>query len=295
MKKTIVITGVSTGIGYATAQVLIDRGYRVFGSVRKAADGERVQQTLGPSFTPLLFDVTDAAALAAAVAQVQVAVGEQGLAGLINNAGVAGSAPLMHVPLQEVRQTFDINVFGLLAVTQAFLPLLGARAGASNAPGRIVNLSSISGGLVFPLVAVYAATKHAVEALSDGMRRELSIYGIKVSMLEPGVIKTPIWDKGAPQAELRYAHTDYAQAMAAQPAMFAKELAKAKPISVVTDAIVHALEARRPKARYVLVGMWHARKIIPTGWLDRLLNHVSGLKPLRQAHTERFLKEKVHE
>ncbi len=282
MQKTIVITGVSTGIGFAAAQELITRGYRVFGSVRKAADGERVQHALGPSFTPLLFDVTDTVALAAAVAQVRAAVGEQGLAGLVNNAGVAGSAPLMHVPMQEVRQVFDINVFGLLAVTQAFLPLLGARAGATHAPGRIVNLSSISGGLVFPLVAVYAASKHAVEALSDGMRRELSIYGIKVSMLEPGVIKTPIWDKGnTPEADLRYAATDYGPAMAAQPAMFAKELKKAKPISVVTDAIVHALEARQPKARYVLIGMWHIRKIIPTGWLDRLLAHVACLKQVR--------------
>lgn len=282
MKKSIVITGVSTGIGFATAETLIARGYRVFGSVRKAADAERVQKALGPSLTPLLFDVTDSGAMAAAVAQVKAAVGDQGLAGLINNAGVAGSAPLMHVPMQDVRHTFDINVFGLLAVTQAFLPLLGARAGATHAPGRIVNLSSISGGLVFPLVSVYAASKHAVEALSDGLRRELSIYGIQVSMLEPGVIKTPIWDKGnTPEEDLRYASTDYAQAMAAQPAMFAKELKKAKPISVVTDAIVHALEARRPKARYVLIGMWHARKIIPTAWLDRLLNHASGLKPVR--------------
>jgi NAD(P)-dependent dehydrogenase (short-subunit alcohol dehydrogenase family) len=281
MKKTVVITGVSTGIGFATAQVLIERGYRVFGSVRKAADGIRVQQALGPDFTPLLFDVTDTDALPAAVAQVQAAVGEHGLAALINNAGVAGAGPLMHVPLQEVRQVFDINVFGLLAVTQAFLPLLGARAGATHAPGRIVNLSSISGGLVFPLVTVYAMSKHAVEALSDGLRRELSIYGIGVSALEPGVIKTPIWDKGPPEGAPRYAGTDYAQAMAAQPEMFAKELKKAKPIQVVTDAICHALEAPQPKARYVLTGMWHVRKFIPTRWLDPLLNHLSGLTPLR--------------
>ncbi len=281
MQKTVVITGVSTGLGFATAQELIKRGYRVFGSVRKPADGERVQHALGPAFTPLLFDVTDTAALPAAVAQVQAAVGEHGLAALINNAGVAANGPLMHTPLDEVRQVFDINVFGLLAVTQAFLPLLGARAGAPHAPGRIVNLSSISGGLVFPLVAVYAMSKHAVEALSDGLRRELSIYGIAVSMLEPGVIKTPIWDKGPPGGDHRYDATDYKQAMAAQPEMFAKELKKAKPIRVVTDAICHALEAPKPKARYVLTGMWHVRKIIPTLWLDRLINHLSGLNPVR--------------
>jgi NAD(P)-dependent dehydrogenase (short-subunit alcohol dehydrogenase family) len=236
---------------------------------------------LGQAFTPLLFDVTDSAALPAAVDQVRAAVGQHGLAALINNAGVAANGPLMHMPVQDVREVFDINVFGLLTVTQAFLPLLGARAGATHAPGRIVNLSSISGGLVFPLVAAYAMSKHAVEAMSDGLRRELSIYGISVSMLEPGVIKTPIWDKGPPDGDHRYDHTDYAPAMAAQPAMFAKELKNAKPIRVVTDAIVHALEASRPKARYPLTGMWHVRKIIPACWLDRLLNHLSGLKPVR--------------
>ena len=133
MTKAVVITGVSTGIGFATAQMLIARGYRVFGSVRKAADGERVREQLGEAFTPLLFDVTDSAALPAAVAQVQATVGEQGLAGLINNAGVAPSGPLMHASLEEVRQAFEVKVFGLLAVTQAFLPLLGARAGCPHA------------------------------------------------------------------------------------------------------------------------------------------------------------------
>lgn len=282
MTKAVVITGVSTGIGFATAQMLIARGYRVFGSVRKAADGERVREQLGEAFTPLLFDVTDSAALPAAVAQVQATVGEQGLAGLINNAGVAPSGPLMHASLEEVRQAFEVNVFGLLAVTQAFLPLLGARAGCPHPPGRIVNLSSISGGVTFPLVAVYAMTKHAVEALSDGLRRELSIYGICVSALEPGAIKTPIWDKSPQQhADGRFAHTDYADAMAAMPAFVAKELKNAKPMQVVLDAIIDALEAPRPKARYPLVGLWYLRNLIPTRLFDRLSIHLTGLKTVR--------------
>ncbi|MES2126343.1 MAG: SDR family NAD(P)-dependent oxidoreductase [Pseudomonadota bacterium] len=278
MNKNVVITGVSSGIGLAAAQVLIGRGYRVFGSVRNRADADRVRQALGGGFTPLLFDVTDSAGLAAAVAEVQAAVGEHGLAGLVNNAGVACAGPLMHVPMQEVRKTFDINVFGLLAVTQAFLPLLGARHGATHAPGRIVNLSSISGGLVFPLVSVYAMSKFAVEALSDGLRRELSIYGIAVSALEPGVIKTPIWDKGPPPGAPGYEATDFGGAMAAQPAIFAKELKNAIPMEVVTNAICHALEARRPKARYPLTAMWHVRKWIPARWLDRLLIRAAALK-----------------
>lgn len=279
MKQAIVITGVSSGIGYATAQALIERGYHVFGSVRKAADGERVQKELGASFTPLLFDVSDSAAIPAAVAIVQAAVGGRGLAGLVNNAGVAPTGPLMHTALDEVRKAFEVNVFGMMAVTQAFLPLLGARAACAHPPGRIVNLSSISGGVAFPLVTVYAMTKHAVEAFSDGLRRELSIYGIGVSAIEPGAIKTPIWDKSPnEQADGRYAATDYADAMAAMPAFVAKELKSAKPVAVVTDAICHALAAARPKPRYPLIGLWHLRKLIPVGLLDGLTIKLAGLK-----------------
>lgn len=284
MKKAIVVTGVSSGIGYATAQALIERGYHVFGSVRKAADGERVQKALGTSFTPLLFDVSDSAAIPAAVAVVQAAVGGAGLAGLVNNAGVAPSGPLMHAPLDDVRDAFEVNVFGMLAVTQAFLPLLGARGACAHPPGRIVNLSSISGGVSFPLVAVYAMTKHAVEALSDGLRRELSIYGIAVSAIEPGAIKTPIWDKSpAQQSDGRYAATDYGDAMAAMPAFVAKELKNARPMSVVTDAICHALCSASPKARYPLVGLWYLRNLIPVGVFDKLTIKLSGLKRVARA------------
>lgn len=170
----------------------------------------------------------------------------------------------------------------MLAVTQAFLPLLGARVGARHAPGRVINLSSISGGMALPLVALYAMTKHAVEALCDGMRRELSIYGICVSALEPGPIKTPIWDKiPQQQAGGRYADTDYAAAMDALPAYAAKELKSAKPMHVVTDAICHTLEAAQPRPRYPLMRMWYLRNFIPDRLLDRLTIRLAGLKPVR--------------
>jgi len=282
MKKSIVITGASTGIGYAAAKELIARGYRVFGSVRKAADGDRLQRELGEAFTPLLFDVTDHAALPAAVARVAAMVGEHGIAGLVNNAGIAHSGPLMHIPLREFRQVLEVNVVGVLAVTQAFLPLLGARRDCPHPPGRVINISSISGGVTFPLVATYAVSKHALEALSDGMRRELALYGIEVSAIEPGNIRTPIWDK-APEQEVdaRYACTDYAAVMAGMPAFVERQLKTAKPISVVTDAIVAALESRRPKTRYPLIGLWHFRKLLSDRVLDRLTIKEVGLKPLR--------------
>jgi NAD(P)-dependent dehydrogenase (short-subunit alcohol dehydrogenase family) len=273
MQKTVVITGVSTGFGYAAAKELIARGYRVFGSVRKAADGQRVQQELGAQFTPLLFDVTDHAALPAAVEQVKAAVGENGLWGLINNAGIAHCAPLAHLPISEFRQVFEINVVGVLAVTQAFLPLLGGRNNCPHPPGRIINMGSISGAVTFPLVATYSVSKFGLEALTDGMRREFSRYGIEVSIIEPGAIKTPIWEKGSNSArDKRYDDTDFAQAMAESENVFAREVDKAKPISVVIDAIVHALEAKQPKPRYPLVALFKLSKFLPTRLFDTLIN-----------------------
>lgn len=281
MNKFFVITGVSTGIGFATAKELIARGHHVFGSVRREADGVQVQKELGTSFTPLLFDVTDTAALRTAVTIVHAAVGDHGLAGLVNNAGVSSSGPIMHVSMEEVRRSFETNVFGMLAVTQAFLPLLGAHADATHPPGRVVNLSSISGGATFPMITLYAMTKHAVESLSDGLRRELSIYGIEVSAIEPGAIRTPIWDKALHSLlDTRYSATDYAEVMAGVPTFIARELKKAKPIKVVTDAICHALSSPHPRTRYPLRGLWYVLKILPDRVFDRLIIKVAGLAPI---------------
>ncbi len=165
--KHVVITGVSSGIGFDGARYLVERGWHVFGSVRRTADGERVRAELGEGFTPLFFDVTDEGAIKTAAGQVSERIGETGLWGLVNNAGIAVPGPLMHLPLEEFRQQLEINVTGQLAVTQAFLPLLGVRKNASHPPGRIVNISSVSGRIAYPFLGPFAASKHALEALSD--------------------------------------------------------------------------------------------------------------------------------
>lgn len=274
--KTVLITGVSSGIGFATARELIARGCRVLGSVRKPADAERVAGELGEGFTPLLFDVTDATAIAATVPQVERLVGDGGLTALVNNAGVAPSGPLMHTPLAEFQHAFDINVFGVLRVTQAFLPLLGARRNCPHPPGRIVNLSSTSGGVTVPLVATYSATKHALESLTDGLRRELSIYGIAVIAIEPGATRTAIWDKI--ETDSRFADTDYAEAMAKLPTLVARQVRDAKPVEAVSRTICEAILSPRPRPRYPLEALWYVRHLIPDRLFDRLLCAASGLK-----------------
>ena len=273
----VLITGVSTGIGHDATRYLIAHGYHVFGSVRKDADAQRLQQDFPQHFTPLLFDVSDAPAIAAAVAQVEKIVGKRGLAALVNNSGVSGTGPLMHVPMADVRQLFEVNVFGLLQVTQAFLPLLGARKNCPHAPGRIVNISSISGGLAFPLLGVYAGTKHAVEAMTDALRRELGIFGIEVIAIEPGNIKTPIWDKGT-ALDTRFDGTAYQAMMHKLPELVADMGAKADPVEKVSRAIHHAISTAKPKTRYPLTPLWHMARLLSDRLLDGITRKAMGIK-----------------
>lgn len=276
-RPNVLITGVSTGIGYDAARYLVERGYRVFGSVRSQADGDRVAQALGSNFTPLMFDVTDTGAIASAARRVEATVGDAGLRALVNNSGVSGAGPLMHYPLADLRRMFEVNVFGLLAVTQAFLPLLGARSDRIGPPGRVINISSISGGLVFPFVGAYGASKHAVEALTDGLRRELSIYGIPVIGIEPGNIRTPIWEKSA-NLDPAYARTDYAPILAKFPAILAEMVRKGDPVERVSVAIHEAITARRPKTRYPLTFLWRLSRVLGDRTLDRLTLKAMGFE-----------------
>jgi NAD(P)-dependent dehydrogenase (short-subunit alcohol dehydrogenase family) len=248
--KTVVITGASTGIGAACALHLDRLGWRVFAGVRKSGDGETLRQQASARLTPLLFDVTDPAAIAAAAAAVTAAVGETGLVGLVNNAGVAYGGPLEFLPIADLRRQFEVNVIGQIAVTQAFLPLL--RRG----PGRVVNMGSISGRVAMPFVGPYAASKFAMEALTDSLRVELRPWHIHVAIIEPGPIITPIWQKSLAAAdELTQAlpptaHQLYGAAIAkARERLIAASQAGIPP-EAVAQVVAHALTAKRPKTRY---------------------------------------------
>jgi len=188
--KSIVVTGASTGIGKSTAKVLLDHGFMVFGSVRKEADGAGLRAEFGENFSPLIFDVTDEDAIRAGAASVADALGQNTLAGLVNNAGIAVAGPLEHVPIEQFRYQIEVNVLGVFSVTQAFLPLLGTDRTRQGTPGRIVNISSVAGKMAAPFIGPYAASKHALEGMSASLRRELMIYGIDVVIIGPGAVAT---------------------------------------------------------------------------------------------------------
>lgn len=206
----VLITGVSTGIGYTLAKVLIEKGFSVIGSVRKESDGERLEKELGSAFQFVIFDVTDAEAVKKGFEKVQVIVGEEGLYGLVNNAGVAVAGPLQYLSMESFEHQMNVNVTGLIRTTQAFLPLLGGhqKKYKSN-PGRIINIGSVSGIIASPLLGAYSASKFAVEALSDSLRRELLLHDIKVILVQPGPIKTPIWSKSS-EIDPELLETEYA-------------------------------------------------------------------------------------
>lgn len=280
--KTVLITGVSSGIGYGAAKEFTRQGYQVFGSVRTEADAKRLKAELGAGFMPLLFDVTDANALHQAAQQVGLMVEEQGLAGLINNAGIATSGPLIYQPLDEIRWQFEVNVMAPIAVIQAFLPLLRARTAASK-PSRIINISSVGGKIAAPFLGAYAGSKHALEGMSHSLRRELQLDGIDVIIIAPGAVNTPIWDKESAQNTGRYAATEYAKPMQAFQ-RYATGIGKAGYAPEVVGRFIRKVfETKKPKARYAIVpnpiSNWFLPRALPDRWLDKLIGRNFGLLP----------------
>lgn len=251
--KTVVITGASTGIGRSAAEFLAARDWRVFAGVRKSADGDALSAA-NPNIAPLILDVTNADQIRVAVTNVSEELGNEKLSGLVNNAGIAEMGPLALQPIDTFKWHFDVNVFGLLAVTQAFTPLLGMQESRTGAPGRIVNITSVGGKVASPFLGAYTATKHAVESMTDSLRRELVIYGIDAIAIGPGAVKTPIWDK----AEENTGKGPYDNTRWKNPiAKFAKTMldggADGLDPNIVSKVIETALTAEKPKARYAPV------------------------------------------
>ena len=280
--QSVVITGASTGIGLSAAKILVDKGFRVFGSVRKANDGERLTRELGSNFVPLLFDVTDEAAVLAAARNVREALGRERLAGLVNNAGIAVAGPALEVPLDDYRRQLDINVIGPVIVTRAFAPLLGTEPGLKGPPGRIVMISSISGKNGSPLTAPYAMSKHALEAFSESLRRELMMFGIDVIILGPAAVKTPIWDKAREMDISVYSNSRYYKALQNMREYMMKLAEDGLPVERLGQLVHHVLTTPRPKVRYAVSSdpkQLMLVKMIPKRVLDRIIAKRMGILP----------------
>jgi NAD(P)-dependent dehydrogenase (short-subunit alcohol dehydrogenase family) len=281
--NNVLVTGASTGIGEACALHLDRLGWRVFAGVRKPEDGDRLRAAEGASarLTPVQLDVTDEAQVASAMATIAEACGDDGLAGLVNNAGVARGGPVEGLPLDEWRYQLEVNLFGQIAVTKAALPLI------RDAKGRIVFIGSIAGRVAAPLVGPYSASKHAIEALGATLREELLPWDIKVAVVEPGVIKTPIWSKATTSADELEALLDdevkalYKDQLADIRASITKNDRKGVPASKVADAVEHALTSPRPKLRY-LVGpdakvAGNLARLVPDRWWATLSRKLLAL------------------
>ncbi len=250
--KSVVVTGASTGIGWGCVKVLAAGGFHVFGSVRKQADADRLSKEFGVAFTPLLFDVTDEAAVARGAAQVETALGGDTLFGLVNNAGIAVPGPLLYLKIDEFKHQIAVNLTGQLIVTQAFAPLLGADRSRKGAPGRIVMISSVGGKNASPFIGPYAASKFALEGLSESLRRELMLFGIDVVIVAPGAVATPIWDKADAIDVSQYANTPYAAALNKVKDFMISSGRKGFAPEKLGEVVKTALTTAKPKTRYTV-------------------------------------------
>lgn len=280
IRSTVLVTGASTGIGRATALRLAAAGWRVFAGVRRGADGKALADASAGSLTPVVLDVTDPAQIAAAADAIADAVGGAGLAGLVNNAGIARGGPVEYLPVDDWRLQFEVNLFGQVAVTQAMMPLL------RDARGRIVFIGSNSGRISTPMMAPYGASKFAIEALAASMRLELRPWGMKVVVVEPGAVKTAIWEKGRALADELEAvmPADAASRYGDQIAAIRKGIETQDRTGIPADRVAavveKALTADRPRARYQVGIDSHvsaaASRVLPDRLLDVAVAKLAG-------------------
>jgi len=280
--RSVVVTGSSTGIGWGISKVLIKKGIQVFGSVRKQADADRLQAEFGTNFVPVLFDVTDSRAVVEGAKKVTAMLDGWPLLGLVNNAGIAVSGPLLYLDVDEFRHQLEVNVTGQLIVTQAFAPLLMSYAERNAAPGRIVMISSVGGKNASPFVGPYNASKFALEGFSESLRRELMLLGIDVIVVAPGAVATPIWDKAEQVDVSRYANTPYAGALnAVRDYMLTSGRKGLKP-EKLGQAVWNVLTTRKPKTRYIVTPDPLQNFLVnnlPKRMVDRMIGGRLGLLP----------------
>jgi len=253
LDRAIVVTGASTGIGRAIVAKAVREGSHVFASVRGQADANDLLQEFEQSVTPLVFDVTDEAGVRCGALHVRQMLGQRRLFGLINNAGISVSGPLLHISTEELQRQFDVNMLGVHRVTTAFAPLLGVDPDRIGKSGRIVMISSEGGQRGMPFVGPYSASKFALEGYSQSLRRELMLYDIDVIVVGPGAIATPIWDKALKDDLSRFGQTNYGPSARKVSDYMVQQGRNGLPANMVADRVWQALTAKNPKTRYSIL------------------------------------------
>ena len=279
--KDVVVTGVSTGIGWGITKVLVSKGFRVFGSVRKQVDADRLQKEFGNGFVPLMMDITDADAVHRAAEKVGSMIGSRNLAGLVNNAGIVVSGPLLHLRPSEYRRQLDVNMVSPLVVIQAFAPLLGTDRKRQGPPGRIVNITSSGAKVPIPLLGAYSASKSGLEGMSDVLRLELMLFGIDLVMIEPGFVNTTMYDKGEKEDLSEFKPTEYWNAVQNFQKFIVAGGRKGFSPERLGEAVHLALSTTKPKARYAVIKErfknWTLPRLLPARMLDAQLAKLLGL------------------
>lgn len=275
LPRSLLVTGASTGIGEACARHMAARGWTVFAGVRSLKDAGALKDGAMGDLRPLILDVTKPEQVEVAVTTIGTALGNKRLSGLLNNAGIAKMGPLAIQPLDDFEAHFSVNVFGLLRVTQAMVPLLGGDPARQGPPGRIVTITSVGGKIAAPFLGAYTATKHANEAMTDTLRRELAIYGIDAIAVGPGSVRTPIWNKAEKDNEDGlYSGSDWEKPLEIFEETMLKGGKTGLPPQKIAEVVEDALSSRKPKARYApvpdkLTNFTIASRL-PKRWLDAI-------------------------
>lgn len=285
MRRFILITGASSGIGESAALALVREGYEVIAGVRNEVDAARLRMNNPAKIHPLIMEVTDQVCMDNARKDAERIIGDGNLVAIFNNAGMVINGAVLHIPIEQWRQQFEVNVLGAIRTTQLFFPLLVSRdAKIDHHPRRIINMSSVSGLFASPFLGPYAASKFAMEAFSDSLRRELYMHDIQVVLINAGNIRTPIWHKARTLPS--YLGKEYQSILEFKEKLIDKQIAESIPVKAIDDVVIKAVTSRKVKVRYLVMRQaWKFRlmRLLPAKWVDNLiqkrLRNKSGIRP----------------
>ena len=281
--RTVLITGVSSGIGKSIAEELLNNNFYVIGSVRKETDASYLAEKFPDKFNSVIFDVTDYKSIEESKSKVKdiIKSNDSYLSSIINNAGIALGGPIQYLDLEVFKKQFDVNYFGLISVTKIFLDLL-IESNSRPLKNKIINIGSISGKRSYPFVAPYTSSKHALEGFNDSLRRELLLHEIDVVLIQPGPIKTPIWDKVPDIEQNPFLNTEYEVPLRKFNKGYLQAIEReGYPPNIVGEKVVEIMKTNKPKTRYVITRKifknYYIPGFLPDRWVDRLIGKMLGL------------------